>query len=60
MKLKDGIIDHDHPEIVKGLKRAIKRIEGSDDIKIAHVARVIGVPHELVKHHMEKERARGK
>lgn len=54
MKLKDGGIEHDHPELVKGLKQAIKNIEGSGDIKVAHVAKIIGVPHELVKHYMER------
>ncbi|MCI0558586.1 MAG: hypothetical protein MN733_08830 [Nitrososphaera sp.] len=52
---KDGVVQHDNPDLQKGLKRAVRNIPGNDDIKIKEVAKRIGVPTEMVYNAMRKK-----
>lgn len=56
MRLRDSVVEHDHPDLVEGLRNAIKNIEGCGDRKVERVAKLVGVPPELVKKHMEESR----
>jgi hypothetical protein len=60
MKIAQGLVDHDDPTIVAGLRRAVKNVKGSGDHKTNEIARIIGVPHELVRKYEEDARRRGR